>query len=345
MKFFVAFFCTFLLLVATYLGLYRVIDPRGQFGTGIFPAPLANARVSKQKKLRAYEKTHAVNSLILGSSRSMLFDPAVIDKKTGLVFFNFAVENAMVEDYLAVYRWVKSQGVKPKMLIVGLDVEALNNSNKMDERLQDNPALYNALKGAPQSSLGERLRLMLSEASNALTIQNAMAMFQGIKLKVRPAPQTDIVQPDGHTEYPVYEKMHQAGTWDLQAKISETIPGYSAEYKDMTSLSDERKAQLLTLVKEATGDGAKTILWIPPLHPVTVKKLAEATPYPARLMDTIHFAESVAAQYPRSVFAVDLSTPERFGGNDSDWRDGAHMNKKNAELALEKMLGATTGGL
>lgn len=342
MRFFVVFFSVFLLLVVCYLALFRVVDPRSEYGTGKFPAPLANARVTKQKKFKDYLVNHKIDGLVLGSSRSMLFDPKVIDKKTGHVFFNFSVENAMVEDYLAIYRWVLKQGVKPKMLIVGLDVEALNPSDKIDDRLQDNSAMLAALEDTKTGFL-DRTSSSLAKASNALTIQSALAMEKGVQLKFRPTPQTDIVEPDGHTEYPTYEKDRAAGTFDLEKKIGETIPGYSAQYKDMDKLSPMRVGRLQELVQEATTNGATVILWVPPLHPETVVKLTDSTPYAARLKETVKLAQDTAAKFPGQVQAFDFSSPDKFGGNDKDWRDGAHMDKRNAARVLGKMLGSASG--
>ena len=338
MRFLVAFVSTFLALTALYLVAYRVVDPDSEYGTGKFPPPLANARQTKQKAFKSFAATHNVEGLILGSSRSMQMEPALAEKLTGYQFFNFSVQNAMVEDYLAIYRWVLAQGANPKLLVIGVDVEALDPADKIDVRLRHNEPLDAVLTG--QS--GE-LTDKVERAGDELNIENAMAIAKGVELKVRPAKQTDVVEPDGHTEYPYDEEDIRSGKFNLQKMIAQTIPTYAANYKNMDKLSPQREEWLTQLVQEAAAHHAEVFLWVPPLHPETVKVLDQSTPYGDRLKDTIAFVQSLQAQFPSTVRAVDLSSPEKFGGNDTDWRDGAHMNKRNATRALTTILTPETG--
>ncbi|MEA2553809.1 MAG: hypothetical protein QOJ65_1985 [Fimbriimonadaceae bacterium] len=343
LKFVGVFAITFLILLVGYLALYRLVDPRSEYGTGVFPAPLANARVTKQSLFKEYNAGHKVDALILGSSRSMPFSADIADRVSGHSFFNFSVESAMAEDYLAVYRWARQQGIQPKIIVVGLDVEALHPFLKTDDRLVGSPTLYEALTG--HQGVLANVGYALSRTSDKLTIQNAQALLKGIQLKLRPSAQTEIVQADGHDEYPAYEAQVRAGTFNLERGISTTLPWYANQYKDMSRLSKERKGRVAQLVREAVTDGVEVILWIPPLHPRTVKKLGESTPYSARLRETIEFAQELASAFPGKVHAYDLSSPDKFGGDDTDWRDGAHMNNANAERALRKLLSRDEHGL
>lgn len=334
MRFLFVFAWTFLILAALFLLTYRFVDPDSEYGTNRFPPPLANARQTKQQTFKAFVATQKVDGLFLGSSRSMALEPALAQKLTGYRFFNFSVQNAMAEDYLAIYRWVLKQGQDPKLLIVGVDVEAFDPSNKIDERLRDNNALLTAL----DSTAKPTPITTITRAGDELNIENALAIAKGIQLKVRPARQTDVVEPDGHTEYPFDEADARSGKFNLGKMIGQTIPTYAANYKGMNKLSPEREERLTQLVQEAAAHQAKVILWVPPLHPETVKVLDESTPYGERLKDTIALAQRLAEQYPGTVTAIDLSSPDKFGGNESDWRDGAHMKKQNAERALAAML-------
>ncbi len=337
MRFLAVFVSTFLLLAALYLVSYRVVDPDSEYGTGKFPPPLANARQTKQNIFKTYAASHQIEGLILGSSRSMQLEPALAQKLTGFQFFNFSVQNAMVEDYLAIYRWVLSQGANPKLLMVGVDVEAFDPADKIDQRLLHNEPLELALTGQ-SSGMTDKVE----RAGDELNIENAIAVVKGLELKVRPAKQTDIVEPDGHTEYPYDEEDIRSGKFNLEKMIGQTIPTYAANYKGMDKLSPQREAWLTQLVHEAAAHNTRVILWVPPLHPETVRVLDQSTPYGDRLKDTIAFVQSLQTQFPNTVKAVDLSSPDKFGGNETDWRDGAHMNKLNAERALTTMLSPET---
>ena len=341
MRFLIVFVSTFLVLAGLYLAAYRLVDPDSEYGTGKFPPPLANARETKQRMFKAFAATHKVEGLILGSSRSMQLEPDLAKQLTGYTFFNFSVQNAMVEDYLAAYRWVLAQGADPKLLVVGVDVEALDPADKIDQRLLHNETLMTALQGTSPARF-QRIASTIGRSIDELNIENASAIAKGVELKVRPARQTDVVEADGHTEYPLDEQDKRSGKFDLQRSIGLTIPTYAANYRNMNRLSPQRKAWLEDLVREAAAHQAKVLLWVPPLHPETVVALNASTPYGQRLQDLVAYVNELQTKFPDTVRAFDLSSPDKFGGNDLDWRDGAHMNKQNAQRALTKMLEPTT---
>ena len=68
------------------------------------PTVTLDARRQKMDLFRAYQAQEPVQGLILGSSRTMKLDPQVFGEATGQRFFNFTVDAARAEDYLAVYR-------------------------------------------------------------------------------------------------------------------------------------------------------------------------------------------------------------------------------------------------
>ena len=335
-RFIVSFFLSLAWVLTLYLLAYRIIDPEEEYGTGIFPAPMANARVTKQARFKEYIAQHPVDGLILGSSHCMTFEPTLADRLTGHTFFNFTVENAMMEDDLAIYRWVRRQGVRPKLVVVDLDVESFAPSDQIDARLENNYELREMLSesGSPATS---KVGSLLSSLKHALTIQSAVAMAKGIALKARPRPKTESIDPDGHTVFAAYERQVARGEFDLQRSVRSAISVYTDKYKSMDRLSLRRTQWLDDLVQEGSQDGCRIILWVPPFHPDLTHALA-ATPYAARLADLVNVENDLASKYPRSVAAFDLSSLSSFGGNDTDWIDGAHMNKENGERALKRLL-------
>src|ERR1035438_3833214 len=91
-------------LVLLHLSLAILIDPRRDFGTGIFPVISLDSRRDKMKRFEEYNRRKAVDGIVLGSSRSMKLACGELDAKTGLRWFNFSVDSARAEDYLAIYR-------------------------------------------------------------------------------------------------------------------------------------------------------------------------------------------------------------------------------------------------
>ena len=53
---------------------------------------------------------------------------------TGFRAFDFAVEGARAEDYLVLYRWVRARGIRPRVVVIGLDVEALHDDDRPEPR-------------------------------------------------------------------------------------------------------------------------------------------------------------------------------------------------------------------
>jgi len=342
----IVFLGTFLLFLVGYLALYRVIDPRSEFGTGIFPAPITNARQTKQDIFKRFLAQGPIDGLILGSSRTMMMDPASSPLANHRRFFNFGVENAMLEDDLAVYRWALQQGADPKILIVGLDVEAFDSANHIDDRLQSNARLLETVSPSAKNPLSiQRMRSNATVTSNALTVQSAIAMTRAIELKVKPVPQVAVVSEDGHNEFPVYEELVRTTRFDLPKAISETLPVYTGKYQNMRGLSEQRKQWLIDLIHDAQNHQCKVVLWITPLHPAMADVLEKSTPYGVRLQEVLAFLDHLPSQFPETVRVFDFSLPDRFGGTDDDWIDGAHMNKRNAGRAFDFMMKSGANGI
>src|SRR5690348_13397725 len=114
----------------------RFIDPYGEWGTGRFPRVVMDSRRDKMQMFRRASVGPHVSGVLLGSSRSMLLRPSVLSDALGQPVFNFAVDNAHVEDYLAIYRWTTRQGAPLRLLIIGLDVVAMHPDDVPDHMFQ-----------------------------------------------------------------------------------------------------------------------------------------------------------------------------------------------------------------
>src|SRR5207245_2103498 len=145
MRFLIVFLTAAAVFSILYGGVIRIVDPHGDFGTGGFPVVGLHARSEKMQLFKAYAAAAAPEGLIVGWSRAMKRSPRTLESQTGHRFFNFAVETAHAEDELAIYRWVRQQGVRIKVLVIGLDVEALHSDDRPDVALLGNEALMETL--------------------------------------------------------------------------------------------------------------------------------------------------------------------------------------------------------
>src|SRR5205814_5789343 len=81
-------------------------------------------------------------ALLLGSSRLMTIAPSEVEKRTGLRTFNAAVNAAYTEDFYVLLRYAMERaGARPKLVLIGLDVEALHNHEPENEYLLQPNAL------------------------------------------------------------------------------------------------------------------------------------------------------------------------------------------------------------
>jgi hypothetical protein len=326
-------------LALAYAGAIRLVDPHGDFGTGLFPVVELDARAEKMRLFEAYRAAAAPEGLVLGSSRAMKLSPRTLEAETGYRFFNFAVDNARAEDDLAVYRWVRQQGVPIKMLVIGLDVEALHDDDKPDPGLVRNDGLVRALLGGglpepgivasvPRSGLVRRLK----KYKSTFTIEYASDALRAMRLRLqprsRPLPLLEF-EEDGYLRYRRWEIERAAGSFRFDRDLERCLTKYLTRFDRMSGLSRRRRIYLHRLVDEARADGARVLLWITSLHPLTARYLETHTSYAMLLQATRAYEEAIARD--EDVATYDFSRPESYEGDASGWYDCAHVDEANAD--------------
>jgi hypothetical protein len=341
-RFLAVFLASLAVLSVVYAAIARWIDPRGDFGTRVFPVVELDARAEKMRLFRAYAAAAPPEGLILGSSRAMKVRPDTLERATGRRFFNFAVDNARAEDYLAIYRWAREQGARLKVVVVGLDVEALHNDDRAEASLLGNDALLRELR---EQRLRER-GLLSAWRGNGLarTIKKTKAMFtsqyvadsvRAVRFALRPAsrplPLMDF-EADGYLRYRRWESERAAGTFRFEADLERCITRSLGRFDTMTALSPRRRAQVEQLVEEARADGARVIVWITSLHPLTTEYLESHTSYASLLEETREYQQGLART--DGVATYDFSRPESYRGDPRGWYDCLHIDEGNADRVV-----------
>jgi hypothetical protein len=339
MKFLMLFLAALVALAVLYAASVRLVDPRGDFGSGLLPVVELDARAEKMRLFRAYAAAAPPEGLILGSSRAMKMAPRTLEMETGHRFFNFAVDNARAEDYLAIYRWAREQGMPAKLLVIGLDVEALHNDDRPEPGLVRSDALMRALGEGelPDSGLLARFRgwtlaRSLKKYKATFTIEYlsdaARAVRFAVRPQSRPLPLMEF-EPDGYLRYRRWERQRAAGRFRFDQDLERCLTKYLTRFDNMTELSPRRRAYVRQLVDEARSDGVRVLVWITSLHPVTAGYLEANTGYAALLAATREYERALAAA--DGVATYDFSRPESFDGTDSGWYDCAHIDETNAD--------------
>lgn len=325
-----------------YVGIIRLVDPHGDFGTGLFPTVELDLRVEKMQLFRAYQATAPPEGLILGSSRAMKVCPRTLEAATGHRFFNFAVDTARGEDYLAIYRWVRQQGVQIRLLMIGLDVEALHDDDRPEGSLLLNDALMQTLGEGTLREPGllapfrrYHLAQMVRKYKATFTIRYLTDAVRAIDLflrpQSRPLPQMEF-EPDGYLRYRRWEMERTAGTFHFDQDLERCLTKSLTRFDNMTQLSRRRRAYLRQLVDEARADGARVIVWITSLHPLTTRYLEAHTGYAALLAATREYQQALARDDGAATY--DFSRPESYQGTPLGWYDCLHIDETNADRVV-----------
>ena len=348
MRFLAAFMLAVAALASCYASLIRLVDPHGEFGTGLFPVVELDARAEKMRLFEAYRAKAAPEGLVLGSSRAMKLSPRTLETETGRRFFNFAVDNARAEDDLAIYRWVRGQGVPIKVLVIGLDVEALHDDDKPDPGLVRNDGLVQALARGPLPEPGLLASVpptgpirTLKKYKSTFTIEYLSDAVRAVRFHLRPEsrplPQMEF-EPDGYLRYRRWEVERAAGTFRFDRDLEHCLTKYLTRFDQMSTLSRRRRAYLRQLVEEANADGARVLLWITSLHPMTARYLEAHTSYASLLEATRAYEEAIARD--DGIAAYDFSRPESYEGTALGWYDCAHIDEANADRVAAAMVRA-----
>ncbi|WP_102124894.1 SGNH/GDSL hydrolase family protein [Deinococcus planocerae] len=319
------------------------VDPRGQFGVGRFPTVTLDARRQKMTLFRAFQAQAPVQGLILGSSRTMKLDPEVFSEKTGLRFFNFTVDAAKAEDYLAIYRWAKARGAPIRRVMLGLDVEALHNDNVYFTNFRHNAELRRMLAQGQGNAALLGVSADVSRVKDMFTVDYLRDTARVVAARARSEARVPFMQftANGYLHYPGREQQRAAGTFDLTREVSACLPGYLSIYGGMRSLSPQRWGYLEALVREVQQDGGQVEIWISPLHPATTQLLASQTRYTRLLAETRAALQDLGRR--TGVTVRDYASPERFGSNAQDWYDCAHIDNRGAALLAGRLLGGKNG--
>lgn len=327
------FFVGLAVLLVLLLVCAVLLDPRGDFNTGVFPTIVRDSRSHKMKSFSLKNVSQTTEGLVFGSSRAMKLDPKDLESATGYRFFNFAVDSARAEDYLAIYRWARAKGASPRLIVVGLDLEALHDNDVPDNRLTQNEELNAVLTGKHISKTLIRLRALKS----TLTIAYLEDMARSIKQIARPVEAVNSYDQDGYLRYSKWERLRATGKFNFHDWDQECHAEYVARFIEMKKLSPARKQSLEKFIDEALADGAKVVLFVTPVHPDISVKIGEKTRYISLLKDLNHYLAELSVVAKIKVY--DYSVLSNFGGTLTGWYDCGHTDEANSLLMVKGLSG------
>ena len=316
--------------LAAVLALNVLVDPTEDWATGLVPSFAYSPRLRKVELLSAWSGPPP-RLVVLGSSRAMKLEPAVLAQKTGLPAFNAAVNAAMLEDDLALMAWMLDDRRLPlDTVVLALDVEAFHGAAPINRQLLASPHLVRHLGLA----LPERVRATVERLGEALTGArlglSLKTLWYAWRGKIEPSA---TFSPDGVVHYPAWERALAAGTFEPAPILARTIDEYRERFRDYVRLDPRRVAWLGALYDLAASRGVRVIAYLTPLHPQAVEVLSRETAY-ARLHDEVRDLAARTAREHGLTF-LDLSDLSSFGGSAELFFDAAHMREENARRLLD----------
>lgn len=305
-------------------------NPEGLFPTRFLPPVIADHRPEKAYLLAT--RTPKPEALVLGSSRSMKIEPALVERATGLKTFNAAVFYGYAEDDYALLRYaVERAGIRPKLVIIGLEWatfapdprnDYLNRPNQLSEFLPGKPA---ALQYA------ELAGTAISWPETSLSLQ---AVDKFVLRRTPPALQMHI-EADGYLIRDVDERAKADGTFRLGNQMVYSRKLYQQRLRSF-AFDSERILYFQKLLAYCRARHIRVMAFATPVHhQIFADENAADQEREHAALDTMRdLAEQGGATFD------DFSHVESFGGDPDAFFDGTHIDAHNATLLITRMLAA-----
>src|SRR4051812_4908222 len=326
---FVRRFLLLLIALVVFIGLLNfIVSPEGIYPTALLPPVTWNMRANKAELLAKANP----EALLLGSSRLMMVKPSEVERATGLRTFNAAVNAAYAEDFYVLLRYAEERGhAQPKLVIIGVDVEAFHDHEPENEYLLQPNALGAFLqKGEARGAGWRRFTHLFTVYQTKLSF---ISLFQRMGGKRGSNVEFNL---DGSPVEDPWKKQIREGRFDRAKGLQAMITQYIGRWKSYTGLSSDRVDFLAAAVRYARAHGARVVVMATPIHPELRQALA-AYGYEER-ENLVHDDLRRLAQEEGAEF-VDLSRPEIYGGTPEHFYDGVHQDEYNAERLMAAALG------
>jgi hypothetical protein len=321
------FLMTTFLLAISYFALVTIVNPYGQFPGERFPRMSPNTRGLKLKLLEQYRRSGPVAVLIMGSSRSMTLAPQLVEQRTGDRTFNAAVFSGGPNDFLAMYRVIRQQGIHPNKLVLGLDVGCLGQDNQPTDDFLSNLSLTSALEGTTPNT-ARKIWHWLELYTGALRPYHIKDTALSVWIKLRPRMPAHKFYPDGRLDYQVWDQQIRSGTYPRRQQLEDCTNRGTESFKISQPVSPELRNDLEQLLVETKRDNVALVLWITPVHPDFLNRLSQV-PNATENFDQARLQLlEIASKYGLAI--KDLTDIRSYGGHPEGWYDCAHYDEPDA---------------
>jgi hypothetical protein len=277
--------------------------------------------------------TPAPEALILGSSRIMNLAPGDIRAATGLVTFNLGVDIAKTEDFYCLVRYaVEHLHLRPKLIVIAVDIEAFHNHEPPHYYLRQ-PDLLGTFLWSPANRFWRwsQFTKLLDHVESGLSLESLY------KIGTHQTAHVERLDPDGLTHFLEWDEASRAASLDRGALTRDTIVRLALRYDTYTALSVDRLAYFRATLEYAHDVGARAIVFLTPTQS-TVEQQLQLHGYDVRKREVLRALQNMCQESHTPLF--DFSVVHTFGGDESHFIDGIHHDGSFNALMIGRMLTA-----
>jgi hypothetical protein len=263
------------------------------------------------------ELEQSPQALIFGGSRATRFEPAYLEKLTGLRGFNLALQNGRPEDAWALVNHLRTTrpGIRPHVIwfvhVEAFREQGLSVGLIQDERLSR--YFPDELIATEREKLPTTKEEMPAGRDLALTTYGP----DGVVLRNR----YDIRAGQGYT-------LERALDWS----VSRALERYATTTPALDPRSTEYFEKTLDLLDRL--DTTPVIVFMP-IHP-TLLAAVRPLGWEQRHREVLDYLHKLQDEHP--FVTLDLSRLQSIGGDPDAFYDGFHMTRSNARRVLEAVV-------
>ena len=340
-----AFWFVFALIVVTalvmgaVLALNVVADPYGSVGTHFFPTVTTSDRTVKADRIEALGQPPDL--VVLGSSRSMRYEPEYLEEKTGLSAFNAGVNGiGGTADAWAMTQFVHDTWPEadPEYLWM-LDVESFVPF-EVGARTANEPRMAQYVG---QASIGkgpkEFAQALWQNRSTLFSLDTAYDSARLILYREEAKNSQSKYQKQILADGVLKPRKWSEKEWDRRWPNS--IERYSNLHKNVFKGLDPTAQEYFQKTLAFMNEQGKTpVIALTPVNP-KLRQILAPLGWTERYEEVVAYLESLQGEY--DFVLLDMTDPRVFDYDKQEWYDGVHMTAVNTRPAIDHILEQTGG--
>jgi len=321
------------------LALNVVADPYGSVGTHIFPTVTTSDRTVKADRIEALKEPPQL--VVLGSSRSMRYEPSYLEQKTGLRTFNAGVNGiGGTADAWAMTQFIHEvwPDAHPEYLWL-VDVESFVPF-EVQARTANEPRLAKYVGAATAGKgLAELAQAIWQNRSTEFSLDTTKDSLRLLLFREKAKDKQSKYQKQILADGVVKQRRWTEKEWSRRFpnSVRRYSELYTTVYKKPDPASEEYFEKTLAFMNE---QGATPIIALTPINP-KLRKILGPLGWDERYDQVVAYIESLQGKYDFRF--LDLTDPSVFDYDPKQFYDGLHMTTVNTEKAIDYIVKETGG--